>query len=157
MTEGEAMLLAKMVKAGALLSASLMLSACSFLPAEDTNGSTPAPSTESATTEPSPYGSVSQRTFEPDDISDSGPREGASGEAKQDENGYWYYKVVSGDVGGIICDRFGRKWWQLETSDRQAGFDCYTMVYPGQIVIPTSYEKTEVGATSWVPQNNPFD
>lgn len=133
----------------------VFLTGCAALGMSTNNASSATPS-EDAVTEPTPT-----QTFKPfSTIVDSGPREGANGEALQDAEGNWYYRVVSGDVGGIICDRFGRSWWQLETIDRQNGFDCHTMIYVGQIVIPTTYSQELIERTGGLPptpDDNPFD
>lgn len=94
--------------------------------------------------------------FDPAEITDLGAREGASGEARQDDAGYWYYQVVSGDVASVICDRFDRRWWQLETIDGEPGFDCRSTIYPGQVVVPTAYGEDHDNDTPWVPSANPF-
>ncbi|WP_166982438.1 hypothetical protein [Paramicrobacterium fandaimingii] len=94
--------------------------------------------------------------FDPAEIQDLGARTGASGEAQQDDAGYWYYEVVSGDVASVICDRFDRRWWQIETLDVQPGFDCRSTIYPGQILVPTAYAEDHDNDTPWVPNASPF-
>ncbi|GAB2527174.1 hypothetical protein FB385_1179 [Paramicrobacterium agarici] len=94
--------------------------------------------------------------FDPAQIEDLGAREGASGEARHDASGFWYYEVVSGDVASVICDRFDRRWWQLETLDAEPGFDCRSTIYPGQILIPTAYAEDHNVDPPWVPSDNPF-
>ena len=69
---------------------------------------------------------------------DNGPRDGARGSVEHDADGSILYTVVKGDVGGIVCDRFERKWWQLETQDHQGGFDCYSSISPGQVLVPNT-------------------
>ncbi|WP_460947417.1 hypothetical protein [Okibacterium endophyticum] len=56
-----------------------------------------------------------------------------------DSEGRILYTVVEGDVGGLICDRFGRMWWQLERANGDNdGFDCYTVIDIGEVVVPTN-------------------
>lgn len=76
----------------------------------------------------------------------------ATGVFEQHPDGFWTYIVADGDVGGVICDRLGRRWWQLETLDRQGGFDCYSMVYQGQVLVPTTATWDELVASDGIPE-----
>ena len=57
------------------------------------------------------------------------------GASEQNENGTWRYTVVEGDVGGIICDRFGREYWQLAKPKGHKSFNCYSMIYVGDLLV----------------------
>ncbi|QPZ38895.1 hypothetical protein [Paramicrobacterium chengjingii] len=115
----------------------------------------PAPEGDDADTSDSDEDAAGE--FDPADIEDLGAREGASGEALQDDAGYWYYEVTSGDVASVICDRFDRRWWQLETVDVEPAFDCRSTIYPGQILVPTAYPEDHEHDAPWVPNSSPFD
>ncbi|MBB5643263.1 hypothetical protein [Cryobacterium roopkundense] len=94
---------------------------------------TPTPSAPITTSEPTPS--------EPLPIVDSGALEGAMGTAETDEEGVMRYTVVEGDVGGIVCDRFGRAWWQLDNERNSGGFDCHSMINIGDVVTLTNDKK----------------
>ena len=74
-------------------------------------------------------------------IIDSGPTDGAMGDAAQLPDGTWRYTAVEGDVGGLICDRFDRAWWQMEYPDAGQGLNCNTMINPGTEVILNNAER----------------
>jgi hypothetical protein len=92
--------------------------------------------------------------LEPDasPIVDRGPRPEANGSVEMHADGFLVYTVAEGDVGGLICDRLGRKWWQLETLDRQSGFDCLSMVYGGMKVVPTTASWEELVESDGIPE-----
>jgi hypothetical protein len=43
--------------------------------------------------------------------------------------------------GGLICDRFGRNYWQLNTVDDEGGFNCYSMIYVDEQLIVNNDRK----------------
>lgn len=97
--------------------------------------------------------------FDPALLVDAGPREHATGEARQNADGYWFYAVTQGDTAAAICSRFGRSWWQLETIEGRGGFDCSSSIHVGDILIPTGYSWEQVQETHGLPPlptDNPF-
>lgn len=138
--------------------AAAVLSGCAGGESAPTSTATPtAPPTLSPTRTPSPSPT---RTPAPTEgplefvgapIVDSGPREMAMGLAELQSDGTWHYTVVEGDVGGVICDRFGRQYWQVETLGNWRGFSCMATVYPGLVVIPTCTSIEELRANRGVP------
>lgn len=116
------------------LAATLFLTACG-------TPSTPEPSPdETATTEAGPTSSPTPKPT-PEPIVDSGPVEGAMGTTETDADGVLRYTAVEGDVGGIICERFGRAYWQLESGLTSGGFSCNSVIYVGEVLTPTNDEK----------------
>jgi hypothetical protein len=61
---------------------------------------------------------------------DGGAREMANGTAVENADGSLTYTVVEGDVGGVICDRFGLSGQQLQNDDGN-GTTCYVMIDVG--------------------------
>ena len=116
---------------GAALVIGLALTGCTF--ADEPVAAAP---TATAETAPAPT-----PTPTPDPIVDTGPAEGAMGPVETDAEGTIRYTTVEGDVGGLICDRFGRAYWQLERLDGAGGFDCNTIIGVGIVVIPNNSEK----------------
>jgi hypothetical protein len=110
---------------------------------DEQSGSEP----EQATPAPLPEGAPDSPP-----IVDSGARPQASGTVEIHPEGFLVYTVAEGDVGGVICDRLGRKWWQLETIDRQSGFDCLSMVYGGMQVVPTTASWEELVESDGIPE-----
>ncbi|TFD47882.1 hypothetical protein E3T55_15155 [Cryobacterium frigoriphilum] len=122
---------------GLAIIAGILLTGCTF-------ADEPAVSSPSATVEPTPTPEPTpEPTLEPtpDPIVDTGPAEGAMGPVETDAEGNIRYTTVDGDVGGLICDRFGRAYWQLERLDGAGGFDCHTIIGVGVVVIPNTSEK----------------
>ena len=115
--------------AGVALIGALLLAGCTF-----STNAPPAMPSASPMTVPIP-------TPTPDSIVDTGPAEGAMGKTETDAEGTIRYTTVAGDVGGLICDRFGRAYWQLDREENNAGFDCHTILGVGVVVIPTTDEK----------------
>jgi len=74
-------------------------------------------------------------------IIDTGPIEGAMGPVETDADGVLRYIVVEGDVGGLVCERFGRAYWQLDSNLTSGGFSCNSVIYLGEILTPTHNEK----------------
>ncbi|TFD89902.1 hypothetical protein [Cryobacterium serini] len=110
------------------LAATLALTACG-------PSSTPEPSpAEAATTQAGPTTS----TPVPEPIVDSGPIQGAMGTTETNVSGILRYTVVEGDVGGLVCQRFGRAYWQLESDLTSGGFSCNSVIYLGEILTPTN-------------------
>ena len=62
------------------------------------------------------------------------------GPVETDADGTIRYTTVDGDVGGLICDRFGRAYWQLEREDG-TNSSCFTIIGAGVVVIPNTSEK----------------
>lgn len=110
---------------------------------EELPGAAPAPTA-------SAIGNTPDQTELP--ILDGGPRPMANGTLATGPEGFLVYTVAEGDVGGVICARLGREWWQLETLDRQSGFDCNSAVYVGQVVVPTSASWDELVASDGIPE-----
>lgn len=108
----------------AVLAAALILTAC-------TTQSAPEPG-------PTEAGPTASHSPIPDPIIDSGPVDGARGTTETDADGVLRYTVVEGDVGGIVCDRFDRAYWQLETNLDKGGFSCNGMISIGEILTPTN-------------------
>jgi len=76
----------------------------------------------------------------PTPITDSGPTPHASGKATATGKGELRYVVQPGDVGGAICDRFGRADWQGFLEDKNGApkngaLSCSVFSYPGQVMI----------------------
>jgi hypothetical protein len=94
------------------------------LPYEGSQG--PAQSLGEATSMPTPM-----PTAAPDPILDSGPREMATGTVTSNDDGSLTYIVAEGDVGEVICDRFGLSWQQLQFADERGGATCFSSVMPG--------------------------
>lgn len=115
--------------AGVALAGALLLTSCTFA-----TDAPPVSPSVSPTAEPTP-------TPTPDPIVDTGPAEGAMGGTETDAEGTIRYTTVEGDVGGLICDRFGRAYWQLDRENNNAGFNCHTILGVGVVVIPTTNEK----------------
>jgi hypothetical protein len=80
----------------------------------------------------------------PTPIIDSGPREMATGSATPNSDGSLTYVVADGDVGGVICDRFGLSWQQMQFVDGRKGDTCFASVYPGEVVNLSSARDGEV-------------
>lgn len=112
-----------------VLSATLFLTACDALSAL-------APTVESPTESPNP---THTPTLQP--IIDTGPVEGAMGPVETDADGVLRYTAVEGDVGGLVCERFGRAYWQLDSNLTSGGFSCNSVIYLGEILTPTSNAK----------------
>jgi hypothetical protein len=112
----------KVVITGLLL---LLLAGCA--PTTDGAEYTPAPTR--STTAPTPLPSAT-----PPPIVDGGPMAMANGTAEPLPDGTVRYVVVEGDVGGVICDRFGLSWQQLQFEDGRGGDTCYSNVFPGEVV-----------------------
>lgn len=72
------------------------------------------------------------KTIEP--IVDSGARYGANGAATPNDDGSVTYVVADGDVGGVVCDRFGLSWSQLQYEDGRGGINCYAFLYPDDVL-----------------------
>ena len=96
----------------------------------------PAPPEESPASSSTPTPSPKA-----DPIVDSGPIEGAMGPVETDADGVLRYTAVEGDVGGLVCERFGRAYWQLESNLTSGGFSCNSVIYLGEILTPTNDEK----------------
>jgi hypothetical protein len=78
---------------------------------------------------------------EPGPIVDSGPREGASGVATLLPDGNIRYVMQAGDVGGVVCDRFGRESYQgfIANDENQpiAAIGCQFFSFEGDIMVLT--------------------
>ncbi|WP_104089905.1 hypothetical protein [Cryobacterium sp. N19] len=74
----------------------------------------------------------------PDPIVDIGAMKGAMGTVETDADGVLRYTAVEGDVGGLVCERFGRAYWQLESNLTSGGFSCNSVIYVGEILTPTN-------------------
>ncbi len=132
------------IRATIILFGVATLSACALMPAlpvKQSFSTADVPAVPSASPEP---------------IADLGPRPMANGAATRDPSGAWLYTVVEGDVAGVICDRFGREWWQLETLDRQDGFDCYSTIHPGQTLVTTTASWDEIEDGGGLPSTWPL-
>ncbi|ROS51662.1 hypothetical protein EDF50_1983 [Frigoribacterium sp. PhB24] len=70
-------------------------------------------------------------------IVDLGEREGAAGVVQEKPDGALEYVVVAGDVTSVVCDRFGRRWWQVSRPATAGPFDCNTAVMVGDVLVPT--------------------
>ncbi|MBA8814391.1 hypothetical protein SOM11_14205 [Frigoribacterium sp. CFBP9039] len=70
-------------------------------------------------------------------IVDMGEREGASGVVGENPDGALEYVAVAGDVTSVVCDRFGRRWWQMSRPATAGPFDCNTAVMVGDVLVPT--------------------
>jgi hypothetical protein len=112
----------KFIATGLLL---LVLAGCAS-PRDDAE---PAPAPTRPATAP-----TSEPTATPPPIVDSGHITMANGTAEPLPDGSVRYVVVEGDVGGVICDRFGLSWQQLQFEDGRGGDTCFSMVYPGEVV-----------------------
>jgi len=73
-------------------------------------------------------------TTSPFPIIDGGAQDMANGTATTNPDGTVTYIVADGDVGGVICDRFGLAWAQLQYEDLRGGINCYAFVYPGDVL-----------------------
>lgn len=131
---------------GAILCSCIVLAGCSLF-----TGTSGEPAGDIS----QPKGSVASEpgalSPKPDPIVDLGVREGAHGESIGDPDVGWRYQVVAGDNTGSVCERFARAWWQMETVDRQAGFDCFSMIYPGEILVPTDATLEEIQSNNGLP------
>jgi hypothetical protein len=76
------------------------------------------------------------RIVEP--IVDSGVIEHATGDGEHLPDGTVRYVVQEDDITGVICDRFGLNGNQLVFEDGSLGKNCYSMIYPGDVVILSS-------------------
>jgi hypothetical protein len=65
----------------------------------------------------------------------------SQGHGRSSSGGTILYTGVSGDVGGPICDRFGRNYWQLNTVDDEGGFNCYSMIHVDEQLIVNNDRK----------------
>lgn len=86
---------------------------------------------------------------------DSGPTELATGEATELPDGALRYVVQSGDVGAVICERFGRAYWQGFLADPSGNpvngaIGCQLFSYPGDIMILTRDTRTEAMKRAWL-------
>ena len=100
-----------------------------------TGTSSALPSTTSAPTAAAEAGAEAEVT--PGPITDLGARDGANGSTETTGDGTIRYTVAEGDVTGIVCDRFERRWWQLERPGTDGPFDCNAPSYPGDVLVPT--------------------
>lgn len=105
----------------------LLLSGCAALGVE--NGQPPEPTVVEFTPTPAP-------TVEP--IVDSGAIEHATGVGEYLPDGTVRYVVQDGDITGVICDRFGLNGNQLVYEDGTLGKNCYSMIFPGDVVVLSS-------------------
>jgi hypothetical protein len=90
-----------------------------------TTDSSPGPTPTVVADSPSPTPSPT-----PEPIVDGGARDMARGTATANIDGSLTYTVVAGDVGGVICDRFGLSGQQLQNDDGN-GTTCYVVIEVG--------------------------
>jgi hypothetical protein len=88
----------------------------------------PVPTTSVSTATPSPTATA------PAAVIDGGPREMATGVGEPQPDGSVLYTVEPGDVGGIICERFGLDIKELQQEDGRGGMSCYTALMPGDLL-----------------------
>ena len=103
-----------------------VLSGCTFAGSSGAAEPTSVRSTSTST--------PSTPTPAPPPIVDSGPTTMANGTAEALADGTVRYVVAEGDVGGVICDRFGLSWLQLQYEDERGGVTCFTSVFPGDVL-----------------------
>jgi hypothetical protein len=102
----------------------LLLTGCSSADSVDVVEPEPTQSTVST---PAPSAT-------PEPIVDGGARDMANGAASVNSDGSVAYVVAEGDVGGIICERFGISGQQLQYEDLRGGINCYAYLYPGDVL-----------------------
>jgi hypothetical protein len=123
-----------------------VLTGCSLLGPE--RGGSPAPTSTTDASSATPTATPTPSPVPTDQFVDSGPTDFATGDATELPDGALRYIVQPGDVGNVICERFGREYWQGYLADADGNpvngaLGCMIVSFPGDVMILTRDTRAE--------------
>ena len=124
-----------------------VLAGCTLLGPE--RGGSPSPtSTTTDASSATPTATPTPSPVPTNQFIDSGPTEFATGDATELPDGALRYIVQPGDVGNVICERFGREYWQGYLADADGNpvngaLGCMVVSFPGDVMILTRDTRAE--------------
>lgn len=139
----------RVVTRNAIVAAALVtvLAGCTLLSPE--RGGSPSPtSTTTDASSATPTATPTPSPVPTDQFVDSGTTEFATGDATELPDGALRYIVQPGDVGNVICERFGREYWQGYLADADGkpvngALGCMIVSFPGDVMILTRDTRAE--------------
>ena len=138
----------RVVARNAIVAAALVtvLAGCTLLGPE--RGGSPAPTSTTDASSATPTATPTPSPVPTDQFVDSGPTEFATGDATELPDGALRYIVQPGDVGNVICERFGREYWQGYLADADGNpvngaLGCMIVSFPGDVMILTRDTRAE--------------
>lgn len=138
----------RVVTRNAIVAAALVtvLAGCTLASPE--RGDSPAPTSTTDASSATPTATPTPSPVPTDQFVDSGPTEFATGDATELPDGALRYIVQPGDVGNVICERFGRDYWQGYLADADGkpvngALGCMIVSFPGDVMILTRDTRAE--------------